>query len=100
MLFQVTHVHAREPCPGATPEGSKRAGEWWHALKQTAGIKVLSGYGSSVDHTFHLTVETDDYQRLVRALGPLNAIGTGHVTPVLTIDEAIPMADQGAFRPR
>ena len=59
---------------------------------------MLAGYVSPMDHTFHITVEADDYPTLAKALGPLNAFGTGHTSPVLMLDQALPMAEAGAFR--
>ncbi len=67
-------------------------------MKRTPGVKVLAGYVSPMDHTFHITVEADDYPTLARALGPLNTYGTGHTSPVLTLDQTLPMAEDGAFR--
>ncbi len=98
MLFQVTHVHTNESCPAQSSESAKRYSEWWHNLKNTSGVKVVAGYVSPMDHTFHVTVEADDYPSLARALGPLNTIGTGHTSPILTLDQAFPMAEAGAFR--
>jgi hypothetical protein len=60
--------------------------------------EVLSGYVSPLDHTFYVTVEADDYQTLARALGPLVSIGTGRVIPVITLDQAFPIAESGGFR--
>ena len=51
-----------------------------------------------MDHTFHITVEADDYPTLARALGALNTYGTGRTSPVLTLDQAMPMIETGAFR--
>ena len=98
MLFQVVHSHTIEKCPAQSPEAAKRSGEWWQALKKTPGVKVLAGTVSPLDHTFYITVEADDYPTLARALGPLVSIGTGHVSPVLTLDQSFPMAEAGAFR--
>ena len=67
-------------------------------MKNTQSVKVIAGYVSPMDHTFHITVESDDYPMLARALGPLNTIGAGHTSPVITLDQAIPMAESGAFR--
>ncbi|MBI4338346.1 MAG: hypothetical protein HY680_00150 [Chloroflexi bacterium] len=100
MLFQVTHTHTNEGCPAQSPEQVKRISDWWHAMKNTPGVKVLAGYVSPMDHVFHITVEADDYPTLARALGPLNAIGQGHTSPILTLDQAFPMAETGAFRLR
>jgi hypothetical protein len=51
-----------------------------------------------MDHTFHITIEATDYGPVARAMGGLNAIGSGHTVPVITLDQAFPMADEGAFR--
>jgi hypothetical protein len=51
-----------------------------------------------MDHVFHITVEADDYTTVVRAMGPLNSIGTGHVTGVISLDAAMPLAQEGVFR--
>ncbi len=98
MLFQVTHTHTNASCPAQSAEQARRYGEWWQALKNTPGVNVLAGYVSPIDHTFHITVEADDYPTLARALGPLNTIGAGRTSPVLTLDQAFPMAEAWAFR--
>jgi hypothetical protein len=98
MLFQVVHTHTNETCPGRSAEAAKTLGEWWQSLKKTSGVKVLAAYVSPMDHTFHITVEADDYPTLARAFGPLNTIGAGHTSPVLTLDQTLPMAETGAFR--
>jgi uncharacterized protein with GYD domain len=98
MLFQVVHTHTNETCPGRSPEQAKRLGEWWQSLKKTSGVKVLSGYVSPMEHTFYITVETDDYPTLARALGALNTYGAGRTSPVLTLEQTLPMAEAGAFR--
>ena len=98
MLFQVVHTHTNETCPGQSSEQAKRFGEWWQSFKKTPGVKVLAGYVSPMDHTFHITVEADDYPTLARALGPLNTYGAGRTSPVLTLDQALPLIEAGAFR--
>ena len=98
MLFQVTHTHTNESCPAQSAEQAKRYAEWWQGLKNSPGVKVLAGYVATMEHTFHITVEADDYHTLARALGPLNTIGTGQTSPVLPLDQAFPMAEAGAFR--
>ncbi len=98
MLFQITHRHTNETCPAQGPEQMKRLGEWWEKLRNQPGVRVLAGYVSVMDHTFHITVEADDYPALAKALGPLNTLGEGQTTPVLTLDQAFPMAESGAFR--
>jgi hypothetical protein len=98
MLFQVVHTHTIEGCPARSPEQTKLFANWWQNLKKTQGVKVLAGYASPMEHTFHITVEADDYPTLAKALGPLNAFGTGHTSPVLTIDQTLPWAEAGVFR--
>jgi hypothetical protein len=98
MLFQVIHTHTSEDCPARSPEQTKPVSAWWQSLKKTPGVKVLAGMVSPLDHTFYITVESDDYATLARTLGPLVSIGTGRVIPVLTLDQTFPMAEAGAFR--
>jgi hypothetical protein len=98
MLFQVVHVHTNISCPGQSAEQAKRVGEWWQSMKKTPGVKVLAGYVAPLDHTFYITVEADDYAVLAKALGALNTYGTGHISPILTLDQTMPMAEAGAFR--
>jgi hypothetical protein len=98
MLFQVVHTHSNVDCPARSTEEGKRLAEWWPSMKKTSGVKVLSGYVSPLDHTFYITVDAEDYATLAKALGPLLAMGTGHVSPVLTLDQTIPMVEAGEFR--
>lgn len=98
MLFQIVHTHTNETCPGRSAEAAKGLGEWWQSLKKTSGVKVLAAYVSPMDHTFYITVEADDYPTLARALGPLNTYGKGHTSPILTLDQTLPMAEAGVFR--
>ncbi len=98
MLFQVVHTHNNETCPGRSPEQAKLLANFWQNLKKASGVKVVSGYVSPMDHTFYITVEADDYPTLAKALGPLNSFGTGHTSPVLTLDQTLNLAEAGAFR--
>jgi hypothetical protein len=67
-------------------------------IEKAPGVKVLAGYVSPMDHTFYITVEAEDYPAMARALGPLNTYGTGRTCPVLSLDQALPMVEAGAFR--
>lgn len=98
MLFQVVHTHTGENCPAGSPERTKNLTNWWQALKKTPGVKVLSANISPLEHTFYITVEADDFQTLSKALGFLMSFGTGHVSPLLTLDQSIPIAESGAYR--
>ena len=98
MLFQVVHTHTSENCPARGPEQAKPISSWWQALKKASGVKVLAGYVSPMDHTFYITVDANDYPTLMRALGPLLSFGDGYTSPVITLDEALPVAESGALR--
>jgi hypothetical protein len=98
MLFQVVHTHNHETCPAQSSENLERASAWWNALKNTPGIKVLGGYVAPIEHVFYVTVEAEDSAALVRGMGPLNTIGTGQISPIVSLDQAFPMAQEGAFR--
>ena len=56
MLFQVTHTHTHETCPGVAPERMTQGSAWWEAIKTAPGIKVLGGYVAPIEHTFYLTL--------------------------------------------
>ena len=98
MLFQVIHTHTSENYPARSPEQTKVLSNWWQTLKKNSGVKVLTGYVSPLDHTFYITVEADDYSTLARALGPLVPVGTGHIIPVISLDQTLAIAEAGAFR--
>ena len=61
MLFQVIHSHSEETCPGVFPDKLKTFSAWWNEMKSTAGIKVLGGYVSPIEHNFYITLEADDF---------------------------------------
>jgi hypothetical protein len=98
MLFRVVHSHTSQMCPAQSPGATKQASDWWQVTKKTPGVKVLAGNVLPLDHTYFITLEADDYPTLTKALGPHIGIGTGHVSPVLILDQAFPMAETGAFR--
>jgi hypothetical protein len=98
MIFQVTHTHNHETCPGANPDKFTTFSQWWDAVKKNQNVKVLGGYVSPIDHVFHITLEADDFGAVTRAMGPLNSIGSGDISVVLTLDAAMPLAEEGVFR--
>jgi hypothetical protein len=98
MIFQITHTHNHETCPGVHSDKLSTFSEWWDGVKKNPNLKVVGGYVAPMDHVFHITVEADDYTTVVRAMGPLNSIGTGHVTGVISLDAAMPLAQEGVFR--
>jgi hypothetical protein len=98
MLFQVVHTHTHETCPGGSSENAKRFDERWQPLKKSSRVKVPAGCVSPTTHTFHTTVEADDYPNLARAPGSVNTHGTGRTSPILTLDQTAPMVEAGAFR--
>jgi hypothetical protein len=98
MLFQVTHRHSHETCPGGSSDRQDAFRTWWDGLKSNADVKVVAAYIATTDHVFHMTIEANDNGALARALGPLNTIGTGTVEPVISFDQAFPLAEAGAFQ--
>ena len=98
MIFQVTHTHNHETCPGAHPDKFTTFSEWWAGVKNNSSVKVLGGYVSPMDHVFHITLEADDFTSVTRAMGPLNSIGSGHISNVISLDAAMPLAEEGVFR--
>ncbi len=98
MLFQITHVHTHETCPGVVTETAPKLAEWWNNLKNNPDVKVLGGYVSPMDHTIHITLEASDFPPVARALGALNALGSGRTSPVISLDQAFPLAQSGTFR--
>lgn len=82
------------PIPARSPQALQRFSAWCRAQDhgRDAGTRRLRGT------TFHITVEVETYATLARALGPLNPLWTGHTTPVLDLDRASPLAEEGAFR--
>ena len=98
MIFQIVHTHTNVTCPGQSAEQAKRFGEWWQSVKKNTGLKILAAYASSMDHTFYITVEADDYPTVVKAFGALNTYGSGHMSPVLPLDQTLPWAEAGVFR--
>ncbi len=97
MIFQVTHTHTNEDCPARSVEKLKPTTAWWAAMKKTPGIKVLGAYVSPLAHTYYITVEADDAGVMAKAFGPLVSQGMGTVTPVISMDQAFPIAETGAF---
>ena len=98
MLFHVTHTHTSEVCPGGSPERLLDFNEFLARLKAAPGIKVMSGHVSPIQHVFYFLIESDDFNAVTSALGPLNSLGSGEVTPVLTLDVVSTMAETGTFR--
>ncbi len=99
MLFQIVHTHSSVDCPTQSSDKTRQSVIWWQSFKKADGIRVLTGYVSPIDHTFYITVEAEDYLTLAKALGSLVGLGTGRVIPSLTLDEAFPAVEAGAFRP-
>ncbi len=98
MLFQIMLTHTSENCPARSPEKLKPVQDWWQTFKKTSGVKVIEGSVSSLEHTFYITVEADDFTTLSRALVPVITLGQGHIEPVLPLDQAFPLVASSAFR--
>ena len=91
MLFHVHHVHTRETCPAVHPEMRERVAQWWTAIQTNPDVKVVSCYVSASDHNFYIALEADDNAALAKAIGPLNGLGTGNTSPVVSLDDVLAM---------
>ena len=98
MIFQVTHTHRQEVCPGVDPQTGAAMKVWWEALKANPAVTVLGGYVAPMEHVYHLTIEATDLQALTRALGALNTVGGGRTVPVIPLEDAFALGEAGAFR--
>ena len=93
MLFHLTHTHTPETCPVRSHETLDHYRSWWDGLNDAAGVKLISALASPTDHTIYVAVEADDFAAVAKAMGPLNTIGSGHVHPVMTLEDVIAMAE-------
>lgn len=98
MLFQITHTHTPERCPAIYAERGETLREVWRELQASSEVRVLSAYSSPLDHVFYFTLEADDLPAVVRAMAPLNAIGTARTLPVMPLGDLIDIVDQDRDR--
>jgi hypothetical protein len=97
MLFQITHTHAPETCPAVHAEHSATLRRCYEALRVSGEVKVVGAFASPLDHVFHFTVEAAELASVVRAMAPLNAIGTAKTEPVMRLEDLISLvAQEGA----
>ena len=54
MLFQVTHHHNHETCPGLSPEKGDALSKWWDGLKKNSDVKIVGANIATTDHVFHI----------------------------------------------
>lgn len=76
MLFHIEQVHSAENCPYG--QGGSRS---LHDAS-VDGVEVKAFYGSFMEHTIYLIVETDDVERLNLFLLPGMKVCTARITPV------------------
>jgi len=76
VLFHIEQVHSPENCPYG--KGGSRS---LHDAS-VAGVDVKAFYGSFMEHTIYLVVETDDVERLNQFLLPGMTVCTARITPV------------------
>ena len=89
MLLQITHTHSPETCPAVHAEHRVTLRRCYEALRESGEVKVVGAFASPLDHVFHFTVEAADLASVVRAMAPLNAIGTAKTEPVIPLDDLI-----------
>ena len=99
MLFHITHTHNHETCPAVHVDRRKTLDECWEALRTTPEIRVVEAYAAPLDHIFHITVEADDLAAVVKAMSPLNALGSAQTLPVMPLDDLLLLVGEGASRP-
>lgn len=95
MLFQITHTHSHETCPAVHQSRLQDLNAWFESLKASPDVSLVGAYAAPLDHLLHITVEAPDLGAVVRALGPLNALGTAQTSPVLPLAELLSIARDG-----
>ena len=95
MLFVAILKHSPEHC-WARPENAKAMDEarkrWQEREKvqKEIGVKVLGAYVNPNEHTFYYILESDDYMKVTRFLGPpLLTYHSAKITPVVTIEDIL-----------
>jgi len=92
MLFVATHVHTPELCPSNNPELVKKTvsvvASKAHAEK--SGVKVLGSYIAPEEHVLFFIIESSDYTKIVDFFRPIMKMGTLKLTPVSTLESAVP----------
>jgi uncharacterized protein with GYD domain len=92
MLFVATHVHTPELCPSNNPELIKKTvsvvASKAHAEK--SGVKVLGSYIAPEEHALFFIIESGDYAKIVDFFRPIMKMGTLKLTPVSTLESAVP----------
>lgn len=92
MLFEIVHTHTNEDCPARRVEQAEKFAAWWQAFKKAPGVNVLAGYVAALEHTFYITVEADDYAAVVKSFGGMLPFGSGRISPIMTLDQTVPLA--------
>jgi len=95
MLFVAILKHSPEHC-WARPENAKAMDEarkrWQEREKvqKEIGVKILGAYVNPNEHTFYYILESDDYMKVTRFLGPpLLTYHSAKITPVVTIEDIL-----------
>lgn len=93
MLFVAILKHSPEHC-FARPENAEameEARKRWlgrEELQKETGVKVLGVYINPNEHTFYYILESDDYLKVTRFLGPpLLTHHSAKITPVVKLED-------------
>jgi hypothetical protein len=89
LLFHVHHIHTKETCPAVHPEMRERVARWWTNLKDNPDVTVVSCYVSPSDHNFYIALDAASNTAMAKAIAPLNALGTGNTSPVVSIEDML-----------
>ena len=92
MLFLVTLVHSPELCFGRKEYNEE--GKRWFTVDMKAsaekyGIKVHGAWLCSIEHTFYIMLESNDFKAVTGFLSPpVLTHHKGKITPLITTEEA------------
>lgn len=91
MHYIATLEHSPEHC-WAREDHEEKAREWIRSMDRRAeelGIELHGAYATPNEHEFYFVLEADGFEAVTEFLGPpLLQDHDGHVSPVLTLEEA------------
>lgn len=91
MQFMATLTHSPDNC-WAREEHAEKASDWIEGMEtkaEEAGVGLRGAFVAPNEHTFYLVLESDDFSAVTEFLGPpLLQDHNGHVTPVITLQQA------------
>ena len=90
MLVIVTHSHDPDKCPAIGGLREEFLDSLTEEKAREMGVKLLSAYANSLEHTIYLTIEAQNVLEIDRFVGKaLRHVGTTRVTPVVSVKETL-----------